>query len=46
MRIEAAIIERLGSLTQNVTAPIITRARHRQGIERALRISSQRLAPS
>lgn len=35
-RVEAAIIERLGSLTQNVSAPIITRARHRQGIERAL----------
>jgi len=35
-QIEAAIIERLGSLTRNVTAPIITRARHRQGIERAL----------
>lgn len=34
--IEAAIIERLGSLTQNVGAPIITRARHRQGLERAL----------
>ncbi len=34
--IEAAIVERLGSLTRNVTAPIITRARHRQGIERAL----------
>jgi tRNA modification GTPase len=35
-QIEAAIVERLGALTQNVTAPIITRARHRQGIERAL----------
>lgn len=35
-RIEAAITERLGKLTQNVAAPIITRARHRQGIERAL----------
>lgn len=35
-KVEAAIIERLGSLTQNVSAPIITRARHRQGIERAL----------
>ncbi len=35
-RIEVAIIERLGALTENATAPIITRARHRQGIERAL----------
>lgn len=35
-RVEAVIIERLTSLTQNVGAPMITRARHRQGIERAL----------
>lgn len=35
-QIEAAIIERLKTLTKNVAAPIITRARHRQGIERAL----------
>lgn len=34
--IEAAIVERLGALTKNVGAPIITRARHRQGLERAL----------
>ena len=33
---EAAILDRLTSLTQNVGAPMITRARHRQGIERAL----------
>ena len=35
-QVEAAIVDRLGALTKNVTAPIITRARHRQGIERAL----------
>ena len=35
-QVEAAIIERLTSMTQNISAPIITRARHRQGIERAL----------
>jgi len=35
-QVEAAIIERLASMTQNISAPIITRARHRQGIERAL----------
>jgi len=35
-QIEAAIVSRLSNLTRNVTAPIITRARHRQGIERAL----------
>lgn len=35
-QVEAAIIARLGSLARNVTAPMITRARHRQGIERAL----------
>lgn len=34
--IEAEIVTRISSLTKNVTAPIITRARHRQGIERAL----------
>lgn len=34
--LEAAIIERLSRMTQNVGAPMITRARHRQGIERAL----------
>ena len=34
--IEAAIIARLGSLARNITAPMITRARHRQGIDRAL----------
>ncbi len=35
-QVEAAIIARLGSLARNVTAPMITRARHRQGIERGL----------
>ncbi len=35
-QIETAILDRLSALTRNVTAPIITRARHRQGIERAL----------
>lgn len=35
-RLEAKIIERLSGLTQNIGAPMITRARHRQGIERAL----------
>lgn len=34
--LEAKIIERLSGLTQNIGAPMITRARHRQGIERAL----------
>lgn len=34
--VEAEIVARISSLTKNVTAPIITRARHRQGIERAL----------
>ena len=34
--IEAAIVERLSELTNSVAAPIITRARHRQGLERAL----------
>lgn len=34
--IEAEIVARISSLTKNVTAPVITRARHRQGIERAL----------
>jgi len=35
-RLEGLIVERLAGLTQNVGAPMITRARHRQGIERAL----------
>lgn len=34
--IEAEIVARISSLTKTVNAPIITRARHRQGIERAL----------
>ncbi len=34
--IEAALKSKLSDLTQNAGAPIITRARHRQGIERAL----------
>lgn len=34
--LEAEIILRISALTQNVGAPMITRARHRQGIERAL----------
>ncbi|MEL6726194.1 MAG: tRNA uridine-5-carboxymethylaminomethyl(34) synthesis GTPase MnmE [Pseudomonadota bacterium] len=34
--VEAKIIERIGDLTARVSAPMITRARHRQGIERAL----------
>ena len=34
-RVEAAIVERLSGLTNNLSAPMITRARHRQGIERA-----------
>ena len=34
--LEAKIVQRLSRLTQNVGAPMITRARHRQGIERAL----------
>lgn len=34
-RVEQAIIERLSAKTQNLSAPMITRARHRQGIERA-----------
>lgn len=34
--LEAEIIRRISALTQNVGAPMITRARHRQGIERAL----------
>lgn len=34
-RVEAAIIDRLSGLTKNLSAPMITRARHRQGIERA-----------
>ncbi|MEO1189103.1 MAG: tRNA uridine-5-carboxymethylaminomethyl(34) synthesis GTPase MnmE, partial [Pseudomonadota bacterium] len=34
--LEAEIVARLSALTQNAGAPMITRARHRQGIERAL----------
>ena len=34
--LESLIVERLAELTQNVGAPMITRARHRQGIERAM----------
>ena len=34
-KVEGAIIDRLSSMTQNLAAPMITRARHRQGIERA-----------
>lgn len=34
--IEAALKSRLEQMTRNVTAPLLTRARHRQGIERAL----------
>ncbi len=34
--VESALKSKLSDLTQNVGAPIITRARHRQGIERAL----------
>lgn len=34
--LETKIVERLSGLTQNIGAPMITRARHRQGIERAL----------
>ena len=34
--LEAKIVDRLMSLTRNVGAPMITRARHRQGIERAM----------
>ncbi len=34
-RVEAAIVDRLSRLTNNLSAPMITRARHRQGIERA-----------
>ena len=34
--LEAEIVQRISMLTQNVGAPMITRARHRQGIERAL----------
>ncbi len=34
-RVEASIIDRLSGLTKNLSAPMITRARHRQGIERA-----------
>ena len=34
--VESVLVDRLAGMTQNVTAPMITRARHRQGIERAL----------
>ncbi|NQY41429.1 MAG: tRNA uridine-5-carboxymethylaminomethyl(34) synthesis GTPase MnmE [Henriciella sp.] len=34
-RVEASIVDRLSGLTANLSAPMITRARHRQGIERA-----------
>ena len=34
--VESVLVDRLSDMTQNVTAPMITRARHRQGIERAL----------
>ena len=34
-RVEQAIVQRLANMTQNLAAPMITRARHRQGIERA-----------
>ena len=34
--VEAAIVERITEMTVNIAAPMITRARHRQGIERAL----------
>lgn len=39
--LESEIINRLSSLTQNAGAPMITRARHRQGIERALTYLNQ-----
>ncbi|MEL7540415.1 MAG: hypothetical protein AAGJ51_05890 [Pseudomonadota bacterium] len=39
--LESEIIDRLSSLTQNAGAPMITRARHRQGIERALTYLNQ-----
>ncbi len=34
--LEQAIVKKLAGLTQNIGAPMITRARHRQGIERSL----------
>ncbi|MEM7328652.1 MAG: tRNA uridine-5-carboxymethylaminomethyl(34) synthesis GTPase MnmE [Pseudomonadota bacterium] len=34
--LETEMISRLNAMTQNIGAPMITRARHRQGIERAL----------
>lgn len=34
--VEATLIDRIRDLTAGVSAPMITRARHRQGIERAL----------
>ncbi|MHA7898510.1 MAG: tRNA uridine-5-carboxymethylaminomethyl(34) synthesis GTPase MnmE [Henriciella sp.] len=35
VQVEQAIVSRLKGMTQGLTAPMITRARHRQGIERA-----------
>lgn len=35
-KLESDIIARISTMTQNLGAPMITRARHRQGIERAL----------
>jgi len=34
--LETELISRISKMTQNLSAPMITRARHRQGIERAL----------
>jgi len=34
--LEANLVSRISKMTQNLSAPMITRARHRQGIERAL----------
>lgn len=42
--LEAALKSRLADMTQNVAAPIITRARHRQGIVHALAHLEQALA--
>lgn len=42
--LEAILKSRLADMTQTVSAPIITRARHRQGIERALTHLEQALA--
>ena len=38
--LEADLISRISKMTQNLNAPMITRARHRQGIERALKYVS------